>query len=327
MGSIIVMILAAGCSQSKPDPVNLTAETPAQLTSTIAPTPLVTSDPTPTSLPALTPTLVPILPVEKAQTKLLDMLSNNTGCRLPCLWGITPGESTYQDAQAILMPLSGISEPLAGFLPQGGAIFPVITEDNFKFSLTVGFNVDSSNESKIVNRIGFNSQGFIAGEPDNPSVLKPIFDSRPFGVRLRPYMLSGVLSENGMPTMVLISTDGGPDRGKHIPGFVIALFYPDQGIMVAYTTNRQLVDGSVRGCPANAHVEIELSPTGQPDSFEKRLAQTKWGNLWPPPADSPNWKSVEEATPMSLEEFYETFRQPTDQCIDTPADLWPVPES
>jgi len=48
--------------------------------------------------------------------------------------------------------------------------------------------------------------------------------------------------------------------------------------------------------------------------------------MWPVPVDSPYWKPIEEATNMSLEEFYQAFREPTDKCIETSAKLWPTPE-
>ncbi|MDH5507610.1 MAG: hypothetical protein OEZ02_10350, partial [Anaerolineae bacterium] len=37
---------------------------------------------------------------------ILDLLENNGGCRLPCFWGITPGETTWSEAYALLAPLS-----------------------------------------------------------------------------------------------------------------------------------------------------------------------------------------------------------------------------
>jgi hypothetical protein len=37
------------------------------------------------------------------------LLANNGGCRLPCLWGIMPGISSYQEARSILKPLTSIS--------------------------------------------------------------------------------------------------------------------------------------------------------------------------------------------------------------------------
>jgi hypothetical protein len=123
---------------------------------------------------------------------------------------------------------------------------------------------------------------------------------------------------------VLLQTDGA--LAKYSPGFEIVLFYPDQGLLVHYTTQMQIVGEKVRGCPANAHVELELYPAGHPESFSIYLAPTQWASLWPiPTVDNPFWKPVEKATSMSLEQFYETFRQPTDQCIETPLKGWYVP--
>ena len=327
--SMIIMMLAASCSQSAPDQI-LTPETPSQPTNTTTPTLTTELTPipthTPTRLPTDTPAPIPTLPVEQAQAKLLELLSNNGNCRLPCLWGITPGKSDYREARANLIPLGNISGLMSGFTSDGGAMFPVYTENNLKLSLSVGLNVERLVDEQIVRNISFDAREFQVGEPGNPYALKPIYDSKTFGERLRPYMLHALLAEYGIPAAVLISTDGGYERGRYVPGFDIVLFYPDQGIMAAYTTYRQLVNGKVRGCPANAHVEMQLTPAGQPDSFAKIIAQTQWSNLWPISGDNPYWKSVDEATSMTLEQFYETFRQSTDKCIETPANLWPTPE-
>ena len=76
----------------------------------------------------------------------------------------------------------------------------------------------------------------------------------------------------------------------------------------------------MRGCPPNAHVEMELYVPGQGDSFMEALKQTDWA------VKMNYYRPLEEVTSMSLEEFHEAFSQPTDKCIETPANLWPVPE-
>jgi hypothetical protein len=308
----LVLLSLAGC-----------AATPPAEISTATPTSTLTPSPTHTPIPSATPTLIPTLPVEGARLRLLELLANNGNCRLPCLWGITPGKSTYQEALAILSPLSSISEStITGFEPNGGAIFLDYAEDNLTLYASVGFNSDN----QIVSRLSFQTREFKIGELDNASALKPIYDSTTFGERVHPYMLPNILSEQGIPAAVVISTDGGPERGKNVPGFYILLLYPDQGLLVSYTTYRQLIGGYVRGCPANAHVEFELFPFGQGDSFSEFLAPTKWATMWPVPPANSFWRPIEEATAMSLEEFYRTFSQPTDKCIETPANLWYVPE-
>jgi len=285
-------------------------------------TPTLTLNPTNTS------TIVPTLPAEGAWTKLLELLANNGGCRLPCLWGITPGKSTYKEAQAILTPLRSISDPLTTrFGPDGGAIFPVYIEEDLELNVAVGFNIDSNSDNQVISRIGFRAREekkTIAsnGEP----TFAEIFDSASFGERVQPYMLSQVLSEQGIPAAVLIQTFNAlASMGNSIGGgFDILLLYPEQGLLVHYTTQMEVIGEKVRGCLTNAHVDLELYPAGHGDSFAQFLSQTRWAEIWPLPA-KPYWAPVEKATSMSLEQFYETFRQSMDQCIETPTKFWPAP--
>ena len=87
------------------------------------------------------------------------------------------------------------------------------------------------------------------------------------------------------------------------------------------------VGANARGCPANAQVELELFPSGDADAFAKSLDATDWGAFGRlEPMDDSGWKSIDKATSMSVEQFYETFRQPTDKCIETPLKGWYVPE-
>lgn len=320
-GLIIITVLVAGCAQIATLPIE--TSTQVQVINTATPTVSIVTSPnlTHTPLPTGTPTPVPTLPVEQANTKFLELLSDNGGCRLPCLWGITLGKSTYQEAQAILYPLSGISGLLAGFLPEGGAIFPNYAEENLKLSANVGFNVKNLTGNQMVSRINFEARGM-----QTDGLL--VYDSVLFTEWLRAYTLPTVLSEQGIPAAVMVSTDSGIGRGKHVPGFYVVLLYPDQGILVIYTTSRQLVDGNVRGCLASAHVQMYLSPAGQPDAFTEMLAQThQWGFLWPDPKDGLWWKSLETATGMTLQEFYDEFHQPKDKCLETPLNLWPTPDN
>jgi len=73
--------------------------------------------------------------------------------------------------------------------------------------------------------------------------------------------------------------------------------------------------------PLSYHVfGFELSPA------DCGGIQTPWANMWPVPINDLYYKPIEKATSMTLKQFYDTFRQPTDKCIETPAKLWPTPE-
>ena len=60
--------------------------------------------PTPTVEPiwTLPPTLLP----DEASLKIKELLENHRGCQLPCLWGISPGKTTWEDARDFLSPMA-----------------------------------------------------------------------------------------------------------------------------------------------------------------------------------------------------------------------------
>jgi hypothetical protein len=268
---------------------------------------------TDTPRPSPTPTTALTLPVEDARKQLLDLLANNDGCHLPCLWGITPGKSTAQEAQAILISLSSISELAPNFKPEGGAVFPVYAEGDMMLDTNAGF----LSENQIVSHIAFQAREL--KKKDNGST--EVFDSSFFNKHLGYYMLSNVLTEYGDPTTVMLSTMAKLPSSGVPGGFKILLLYPDQGILVNYTMQMQISGKDIKGCPSNAHVELELYPPSQADSFFHLLEPSGWTQII-----QKTYKPLNEATSMSQEDFYRIFSQPTEECILTPANLWPMPD-
>lgn len=322
---LLLMVMLTGCglpaenvaTTSSSVPVTTTSAT-EMLQSTLTPT--ATSTPTPSS----THTAVPTLPVEDARQRLLELLANNGGCQLPCLWGITPGISTNVEARNILMPLSSIAAPETTYfgLLHGipvGAITSLYVENELRLNAGIGYDVFDDGDT--VRSIGFrvreekmvtDSYGNLYGEP--------VFDFPPFAKRVEYYSLSHVLSKQGIPDSVMISFYLPSDNPSFAGGFEIALLYPEKGIWVHYTMPLYSLAGTQRGCPASAHVEMDLYPSGNPEAFYLLLEETDWARM------KHGYKSVEEATSLSVEEFYQTFRNPTDKCIETPENLWLTPE-
>lgn len=311
---IAAMVLVSSCMQS-----NASVATPSEATSTIisSMTPVLSVTPAPTDSPVPVPTAtnVPTLPVEDAQARLLDLLANNGGCRLPCLWGIVPGKSSFQEARAILVPLSSLSHSVYLNPPGLGDIMPRYIEGELEIYTRVGFLTNPAHN--IVYRVAFNAEAHMLLKDGG---YEESFDSRFFGEKIGAYILSQVLTEQGIPSSVMISTSGGPLTRGGQGGFDILLLYPHQGILVNYTTQLNFVGSNVRGCPVNAHVEMELYPPGPSDLFFESLQQTDWA------VKMKGYKPLEEVTSMSVEKFYQTFREPTAECIETPATLWPTPE-
>jgi hypothetical protein len=133
-------------------------------------------------------------------------------------------------------------------------------------------------------------------------------------------MLPHVLSKQGIPESVLISTSGGPLTRGGTGGFEIVLLYPSQGVFVHYETQMHIIGKNVQGCPQSPLVWMELFPPENTENFFVELEKTKW------PYFKEGFKSLEETTSMSIEEFYDSFSGPTEECIETPKELWPIPE-
>jgi hypothetical protein len=325
IGLFVLMVMIVGCAQStqKTDTPYYLA-TPSLSTNSGSKLETITPTVTPltmnTSSLTITPTAIPTLSAEDASKRLLELLSNNGGCRLPCLWGITPGKSTPQEAQILWSPLSSISSRILTLPPRftfdKGAVRPAYIEGD----LILRTEARYESEHLIVSRINFYARQEKKFVPSTGGLgLLSIFDSTTFGKRVEYYSLAHLLSEQGIPTSVMIATSGPPPIYEGGGGFEIMLLYPEQGIWVRYSTQQRVnVDGNVRGCPANAHIEMELYPPNDANSFyahvetrQEMTIQKDW------------YKPLEEATSMTLEQFYETFRQPTDECIETPTKLWP----
>jgi hypothetical protein len=309
---MLVAWLFASCAQPTSNAGTATP-TPTIISDTKTPAPTLTLTPNST----YTPIVLPTLSVEDAHVRLLELLSNNGDCRLPCLWGITPGKSTYQEANSIIAPLGSLSKFI--YLSSSpGEVSPLYTEGDMVLRTDVAYLYP---DNGIINRIGFSARQEKEDRTADGRLLRwgGIFDSTTFSKRVEYYSLAHVLSEQGMPDSVMIATSDPSSLPVGAGEFNIALFYPNQGIWVKYTTSIHSTGNIVRGCPANAHIEMNLYPSGNPDSYSSLLKETNW---W---VQKDWYQPIEKVTSMTLKQFYETFRQTTDKCIETPASLWATP--
>jgi hypothetical protein len=118
---------------------------------------------------------------------------------------------------------------------------------------------------------------------------------------------------------VLIDTPGGPNPNGGLGLFEIVILYPEQGFLVNYQNKMQMSGNNILGCLLNNNVELYLFPFITEADFTNYLP-VDWKDRLQP------YKPLEEVTSMTIEQFYQTFQKTTDQCIKTPANLWPTPE-
>jgi hypothetical protein len=278
----------------------------------------------PTMQPTLEPTFASTLQSEEAKTKLFEMLLTNGNCSLPCIWGITPGKSSKHDAAKIFYSLGSIAwvDSISG--NQGE-----LAIDLNDSTTNLIFNLYFYSEDDIitwVNIMASTSEDHDFGD-GNQGVID-VYDSDEFGEIIKPYTLQQVLKTIGKPEAVLVQTfskESSLGQNK-IGGFDIVLLYPHKGIFAHYETQMRVDDGVVYGCFKNAHVELKSIEPGEM-AFIEALRSTEWADFWPLPVTKPFWTSIDKATGMSIDDFFETFSNSMDPCLQTPTSLWEEPFS
>jgi hypothetical protein len=94
-------------------------------------------------------------------------------------------------------------------------------------------------------------------------------------------------------------------------------------VLISLTAWREPTDDMIIGCPLKAHITMWLVSPGNEAPYDEILSgMTEWNFISP---DFSEYKSIEEATSMTLDEFYQIFKHPSDTCLETPAELWPDP--
>jgi hypothetical protein len=239
--------------------------------------------------PTWTP--LPTLPPDEAQALVIELLDTNAGCRLPCWWGITPGQISWQEALSFIESFALYISVYPG---QDGMYadvhFPLPREVPYAYRLQQHYMIQEG----IVEEIEVYNYDFA------PHTYLPEF-----------------LSTYGQPNEVWVRTYR-LERGNE--PFEFALFYPSQGtLMNTPGGGGGGIEGDIiRNCLRDMNwpflylwsPEIEITFK---DAEEKYLDP-----------DEGYFLPLYDATGMTVAEFFENFKDPnTTACLETPLDLWP----
>jgi len=292
-----------GCSENNENRPSITPSRPA---STVTTAPSRTPSPSNTATPVVTPTQIPVptLPPEKAQAMVLDLLYNPP-CDLPCWWGMTPGITTWEEANRFLRKMGYVL--MEGIFPEGNTfteqiLFQVPEEINeFRGSIFVTLGIDGGIVKEIRTRPG----------------------------KVPGYSMSGILKANGPPDEIWIYRySEGPIESFHLNYF---LFYQKKGILVGMSAPNSPVTGTlVEGCINSDYVPIE-GPSiflWEADPHLSFVMVKMEGIITRDPVFIPDeaYLLLEEieVNGMDEQDFYDIFVNPsTEFCIKTPRDKWP----
>ncbi len=155
--------------------------------------------------------------------------------------------------------------------------------------------------------------------------ISPLYGNISFIQVLQYYTLPQILLNYGPPSQVLIGTfrDAPDDYPNMFHPFSVVLFYQDLGLFAEYASQRETVGNDFVGCPAKAYVRVSV---WDPKAGLSLTDIVKRGGDVINELNLDYFKPVDQATAMTLYQFYETFKDPKNTvCIKTRIDVWPKP--
>jgi hypothetical protein len=305
----IIEILTVGCTPNKTE---VSTVTPALTqTKTVIPssTPTNTVMPSPIAPTAFaitnTPTLfsIPTLSADEAPDHLLELIKSNGNCLLPCWIGFVPGISSNDTIFSILSPYSSIATNYYLPISDPRGIDFILQKDKFHIDLKITLRPVGIDETRKMVRVKIKQ---IMGHSYSP--YSDIF---------KQYSLQNILKVYGKPSAVELVADLHKYDPTSGTSFETYISYPEKGIYIRYTTMADEISGDrVRSCPSEASIDLWLTIPDVNNENMKLLTDMnrEWGY---------SRTSLQDATQMSIDQFFESFKSQPDQCLITPKSIWP----
>lgn len=220
------------------------------------------------------------------------LLQSNGECRLPCWWGIMPGQTEWISAEAFLMPYSLQISPFE--------------RDTYTYYTAYIMASEHVSERPVTN-------DFAVWD----DAVQLISAAGQTGADYTPHV---ILESYGVPDQIWLNTANSPREGVLL--FATTLAYLKEGFLVLYSSSGIVEGADITTCIANTEAPLGLL-TWDPDlnlSYADAMAMGM--STSPVTYDLP----LEEATGKTLEEFYEEYSvEGTEACLRTPRNLWPGP--
>ena len=226
--------------------------------------------------------------------KLHQWVETNGGCELPCFLGITAGQTNWLLAHQSLKS------------------FGLGYDENYQR----GWLLDTTHNVKI--EMDFTLSAAKIKSVDIRTFAEQMEADSYYAQMFQFYLLPSVLTRLRKPSQVWIGIDTlGSMRLNNIargPVYTLALFYDSLGLMIRYEWKVEKAGKQWKLCPERGSM-IALyvtSPQGSLSMDEIPLEPSSY-----------SYFSLEQATGMTIDSFYETFKDVNPQvCLETPTKIW-----
>lgn len=236
-------------------------------------------------------TLTPLPTLSDSDSKALvaELLSNNRGCRYPCWWGITPGVTTWSEANHFLASFVEITPFGSDSLLREYLIgYPLETERGIG-----GFSVRTQGEKIVYIFVGRATTAY--------NTLMP-----------------QILSNCGVPDTIYLSTfQSSPEGG--IP-LTIVLYYSKEHFLAIYELTAQAEGEEIVACLSGESPGLFLL---SPDEEVTKQRIQDWALGVDPILPL---KPLEKVTDLDVSSFTEQFGSPSSEnpCLSTGMEFWEV---
>jgi hypothetical protein len=240
-------------------------------------------------MPTLTQSHTPTYsPTQATHYKIIsDLEINSDDCELPCFWGITPGETSWDYATNLLSSISVRSN---------------YSDREIGMEKDFLVQADESLTDTII--------AILLYSEDTTIDFMVI-------TGLSVYRLPQVLDIFGEPSEIWVEAISNPLPNSSNTYFYLILFYPEEGIRLFYGSaiSGKVIEDTIHGC-------IDEGPFIQ--LWNAQEVKSMFDPIHP--AGKPlDWNilPIEEAVGMSVEEFHHAFVASNEPiCVDTPRELW-----
>ena len=282
---LFAALLLAACARP-PAPISTPTRLPASATpiptQTIKLVPQLSHTPT-KELPygiQLTP-----LPPSQILEIVMNLFETNGGCNLPCWWGITPGQTTWEQAYKILEPLADrinfSSNSIQVNIPVGDAFdSPYVIQQ---------YTVD---ENQVITMIS-------AHPPEQ-----------------FPFLVTDIVAQYGLPDEIVL--EGWYPLADGVTSY--SALYEKQGFRIGYYAKINVGDEILEVCPYKNNGELITSWDVESHSYLDwfRGIARAWEN---PDLMLNSNVFLSDVTSLSVGDFINLYQQPN-RCFDTPGSIW-----
>jgi hypothetical protein len=278
-----------------------TTVVPATSTATTTSTSVPSHTTTITPIPSPTPTLEPTLTDQSSEVYVLELLETNGGCKLPCFWGIIPGQIALEDAKRFTYHLGW----------WGGDYYNgTVYEAAHDLTQRLVIHIALQKSAGMVGTL----HSSIAGD-DYLNLVKA-------------YTFRQILLDYGKPTQVWINLATALEiNTPEVTAFCTLLYYQESAILVKYCGSAVKIGSAYRLCPTTPNYgNPNESPTGGSVSLTLGIpGKVNTPNeLMRPFGPFDGMLTVDEALKMSVDEFYDqAMSNPSVVCYETQRDVWP----